>query len=204
MKWLLPLALLVAVGVAQPETVTVCYNYGCLNQAEVHYDESQMAVIRLLVDNAPSADDERQRLSLAIGWLLGWAGEQSPIAADRGGNYADQGVHGRMDCIDHAATTSQLLQMIEARGWLHHHRVLPPASRFRYLFAAHYAAQIEELAPVPGSPSHYVVDSWFRDNGQPAVINELSNWLAGMNDDENFRTVAVPAPNGVLQPKEMR
>ncbi|MBL8398157.1 MAG: hypothetical protein JNL84_08450 [Candidatus Accumulibacter sp.] len=200
MTWLLPLALLAAVGVTHAEVVAVCYNYGCLDQAEVHYDDSQMAAIRRLLEGTPSADDERWRLSLAIGRLLGWAGEQSPIAADRGGNYADQGVNGRMDCIDHATTTTRLLQMLEARGWLRHHRVLAPALRVRYLFATHFAAQIEELAPSPGSPGVFVVDSWFRDNGQPAVVNDLSSWLAGADDeDEDFRTVALPTTSGSRQ-----
>ena len=129
--------------------------------------------------SAQSAEDERERLAVAIGWLLGWAGRQTPIAADRGGNYADDGVRGRMDCIDHSTTTTRLLRLLEARGWLRFHRVLDPVLRVRFLFDAHYSAQIEELPEAAGDDAtaveaaRHVGDSWFRDNGQPAGVLPL-------------------------------
>lgn len=176
------------------ETVSVCFNYGCLSQAEVAFSEAQLLQVRALLAGARSAEEERQRVSPAIGWLLGWAGEQSPIGADRGGNVADQGVFGRMDCIDHSTTTTRLLRLLETRGWLRFHRVVEPALRIRYLFATHYSAQIEEIASPEaaqgGEPAFYVVDSWFRDNGQPAVVTDLQNWLDGAGDDEPVTTVA--------------
>ena len=194
------LLLLTLIAAAQADTVTICFNYGCQNQAQAEYDEGKMFAMRVLLGSAQDAGEERQRLALAVGWLLGWAGEQTPIAADRGGNYADQGVYGRMDCIDHATTTTQLLQMLEARGWLRFHRVLPPVGRLRYLFAAHYAAQIVEIAAPPGAPSIYVVDSWFRDNGQPAVVSELSAWQDGHDDEDDVRTVTtLPAGDRTFQ-----
>ncbi len=193
------LLLLALIASAQADTVTICFNYGCQNRAPVEYDEGKMFAMRVLLESAQNAAEERQRLSLSVGWLLGWAGELTPIAADRGGNYADQGVDGRMDCIDHATTTTLLLQMLEARGWLRFHRVLPPAERVRYLFAAHYAAQIVEIAAPPGAPNIYVVDSWFRDNGQPAVVRELSAWQDGHDDEDDVRTVTLPVGDRTFQ-----
>jgi hypothetical protein len=93
----------------------------------------------------PDAAEERERLSLAIGWLLGWAGEQTPISADRGGNFADDGVFGRMDCIDHSTTTTRLLRLLESHRLAAFHRVLEPVRAVLYLFEVHYSAQIEEL-----------------------------------------------------------
>lgn len=193
--------LLLAFAVAaQADTVTVCFNYGCQNQAQAEYDEGKMFAMRILLGSAQDAAEERQRLSLAIGWLLGWAGRQTPIAADRGGNYADDGVRGRMDCIDHSTTTTRLLRLLEARGWLRFHRVLDPVLRVRFLFDAHYSAQIEELPEVAGdeatadAAARHVVDSWFRDNGQPAVVLPLPRWLAGEGDvgGESTRVVSGP------------
>ena len=68
-------------------------------------------------------------LAVAIGELYGWAGEQSEIGNDRGGNYADGDAPGKMDCIDHSTTTTRLLRLLEARGWLRLHRVLEPEVR---------------------------------------------------------------------------
>ncbi|EXI89922.1 MAG: hypothetical protein AW11_01198 [Candidatus Accumulibacter regalis] len=204
MKWLLALALLAAAApLSAGEAISVCYNYGCLSQSDVHYADEQLAQIQALLGTAESAADERAKLSLAMGWLLGWAGQQTPIAADRGGNTADNGVYGRMDCIDHSTTGTRLLRLLEARGWLRFHRVLDPVWRVLYLFQVHHAAQIEEVAATVGSesgtnaaqaasagggggaaePARYVVDSWFRDNGQPALVIDLQSWLDGREEN---------------------
>ncbi len=208
---LLPLLLLLA-GLAAPgvqgvragEAVTVCYNYGCLSEDEVLYSEAQMLAVGDLLGDAQSAVHERALLGVAIGWMLGWAGRQTPIAADRGGNMADDGVYGRMDCIDHATTTTRLLRLLERRGALHFHRVLAPVRRARLLIFEHHAAQVAELPPAGGADgtngaegaegadggsasgaeeARYAVDSWFFDNGQPAVILPLDRWLAGDGPD---------------------
>ncbi len=163
------------------EQVSVCFNYGCAAQAEVVYSNRQLRKIGRVLRVADDAAEERDAIAVAIGHLLGWAGKQTPISADRGGNYVDDEVSGRMDCIDHSTTTTRLLQMMETRGLLRFHRVLEPVMRQRYLVLIHYSALIEEVLPANagGEPGRYVVDSWFVDNGQPAVVMPLASWLAG-------------------------
>lgn len=172
---------------AAVERVSVCFNYGCLSQADVAFSDSQLAEIQRMLSKAADAADEREALSVAVGRLLGWAGEQTPIAADRGGNFADEAVFGKMDCIDHSTTTTRLLQMLERKGWLRFHRVLEPAIRERFLLFAHYSALIEEnnFGPAAEHP-RFVVDSWFFDNGRAAAVMPLAQWQAGEspNDDE--------------------
>ncbi len=202
---------------AADETVTVCYNYGCAAQEPVIYSEVQLREIRALLREARDAAGEREKISLAIGRLLGWAGKQTPISADRGGNYSDHGVRGRMDCIDHSTTTTRLLKMLEARGMLRWHRVLPPYQRLRFVIFQHYSAVIEEIVPAvagntlaantanvanaaPGTRTdtggivaepvaaepgdrRFVVDSWYFDNGQPAAVFPLQEWLNGNEPD---------------------
>lgn len=215
MKWLVFFWAVGAVGSVAAETVNVCYNYGCVAEAQAFFDGEQMALVGAFLRGAQDAEDERGRLSLAIGWMLGWAGQQTPIAADRGGNYADDGALGRMDCIDHSTTTTRLLRLLEARGWLYFHRVLEPAQRVRYLVQMHYSAQIEERLDAfgegdrSGEPARFVVDSWFRDNGQPAVVLALPEWLdgGGGDEDDGQVAVAVGAPTSdapVQQEREWR
>ena len=194
MRWLACLLMAGAASTVSADTVRVCYNYGCLAEAEAHFEGVRMVQLAALLGAAQDAPDERERLSLAVGWMLGWAGEQTPIGADRGGNFADQAVFGRMDCIDHSTTTTRLLRLLEARGWLRFHRVAEPVQRVRYLVQVHFSAQIEEIPGAsevgagPSEPARHV-DSWFRDNGQPAVVMRLEDWLAG--DEDQLESVAI-------------
>ena len=155
------------------ETLSVCYNYGCLNQAEVTFSQLQIDEVQALLADALNAEHERHLLAVVIGKLLGWAGQQSPIQADRGGNFADDGVPGKMDCIDHATTTTRLLTMLAAHGFLRWHRVLEPVLRRRLVFE-HWSAQV---GVVDDEKARYAVDSWFHDNGQPAVVMPLDAWM---------------------------
>lgn len=184
MKWLavLLLACVASASASASEAVSVCYNYGCLSEDDVLYSGAQLSRVQRLLDDGRSAVHERALLGVAVGWMLGWAGRQTPISADRGGNYADDGVYGRMDCIDHATTTTRLLRLFERRGWLRFHRVVEPALRTNFLIFDHYSAQIEEVES-SDEAGRYVVDSWFFDNGQPAVVMPLQGWLAGEGPD---------------------
>ncbi|MBL8414107.1 MAG: hypothetical protein JNM42_06695 [Propionivibrio sp.] len=184
MRWLGGFLLLCALTAGAAERISVCFNYGCLTQTEVVFSDEQLRELGLLLGEAQDAAQERAAISVAVGRLLGWAGEQSPISADRGGNYADDAVYGRMDCIDHSTTTTRLLRMMESQGMLRYNRVLEPVLRHRLLIFDHFAALIEEseqAAPAAegAPPGRYVVDSWFFDNGQPAAVMPLANWQAG-------------------------
>jgi hypothetical protein len=105
-----------------------------------------------------------ERLAETLGSLYAWGGEQSDIHNDRGGNYADDHVSGKMDCIDHSTSTTRLLHLLVRRGYLRWHRVLEPQSRnFAGLVPVHWSAVIEETQE--DEPRRFVVDSWFVDNG---------------------------------------
>ena len=175
---------------AAAEQVSVCFNYGCLTQAEVLFDDGQLTELKKRLGRAQTPVEEREAIGEAVGRLLGWAGQQSSIAADRGGNFADDAVYGRMDCIDHATTTTRLLHLLERRGLLRYHRVLEPAMRARFLLFPHYSAQIGEAED--GSRegdekrtfARFVVDSWFFDNGHPAAVMPLDVWLTGESPND--------------------
>jgi hypothetical protein len=102
-----------------------------------------------------------------------------------------------MDCIDHATSTTRLLRLLEARGWLRFHRVLEPLRRTRFVVAQHFSAVVEELAAASPSQSEakavktgegqarerFVIDSWYYDNGKPAAVLPLQQWLDGADPD---------------------
>lgn len=164
------------------EIVPICYGYGCIAQASVQFSEERLRVINQQLAVAVDPDEERKMLAIAIGRMYGWAGEQTDIRNDRGGNYADGHVPGKMDCIDHSMSTTRLLRLLEARGSLRWHRVLDPDVRnWALIFPAHWSAVIAENSG--GEAQRFVVDSWFVDNGEPAVILPLDEWKKGAGPD---------------------
>lgn len=182
------LLMLAALPAAAAEPVRICYNYGCLSESTVTFSERQMGRVRAILSGARDAAAERAALSLAIGRLYAFAGEQTPIWRDRRGDYADDEIDGRMDCIDHAESTTALLRAIERRGWLRFHRVAEPSRRVRFVIFQHFSAVIEEKTPPaaagaapaePPAPSRWAVDSWFVDHGEPAIVLPLDEWLDG-------------------------
>ena len=167
--------LLLSSGVTPAQDVTVCYNYSCGQQASVKFDAADLVYIHSFFDDADNASAERASIRLAVGAMSQIAGTQTPIHNDKARNDNEEGVDGRMDCIDHSRTTTAYLHFIEARGWLQFHRVLEPVHRAPLLLNDHWSARIEETA----SGAQYAVDTWFLDNGAPASLFPLDEWLKG-------------------------
>lgn len=180
--WLLVFCSLLAAAAWADERVPICHGYGCLVQEQILYSDARLAEVGHLLNAAVNAAEERKSLAEVVGQLYAWGGEQSDIRNDRGGNYADAGIPGMMDCIDHSTSTTRLLAMLEGRGYLRWHRVLGPEPRyFAFVIANHYTAVIEEKTD--GEAARFAVDSWFVDNGQPAVILPLAEWKKGAGPD---------------------
>lgn len=173
------LGTLVAVVPVRADEVNICYNYGCYSKAQVAYSERQLDALHQLLAAAGDAAAERAAVSVAIGRMYRIAGEQTPIWRDKGGNYADGGVDGQMDCIDHSTDTDVFLRLLEAHGWLRFHEVLAPLRRTRFIIALHWAARIRER----GTQQAYAVDSWYFDNGHPAAVIAIEDWLDGKRPD---------------------
>lgn len=182
LRWGCLLLACLAGAASADESLHICHGYGCMYQVSVRYTEGQLGQIRRMMFVATDAATERGVLAVAIGRLYAWGGEQSEIHNDRGGNYADDDVSGKMDCIDHSTSTTRLLQLLARRGYLRWHRLLEPQSRdFAGVLPVHWSAVIEEKQD--GEPRRFAVDSWFVDNGQPAVILPLEDWKKGAGPD---------------------
>lgn len=169
------LLLLCCTSAAYGDELSICYNYGCASHGTVHLRDAQLARIRMLFTWVQNAAAERQAIAQAVGLFFTFAGQQTPVSHDRGGNAADDGVDGRMDCIDHAHNATLYLNVMEQHGWLRFHKVLDAVKRAPLLFNDHWAAHIVERE----SGQEFVVDSWFFDPGHPAAIFTLDEWKSG-------------------------
>ena len=175
MRFIALFILLCSSATAPAQEIDVCYNYDCFAQARVKFNRNDMVYINSFFDAADDPAAERFSIRLAVGAMSQIAGRQTPIRNDKGGNDQEDDVDGRMDCIDHSRTTTEYLKFLAARGWLQFHRVLSPVHRAPLLLNDHWSARIEEI----DSGAQYAVDTWFLDNGEPAIIFTLDDWLKG-------------------------
>ena len=186
MRLLAFLLMFSAAAAKADEAVSICFNYGCAAEETAVFSEIRLTWAEEMLAVADTAENERRLLSLVIGRLYAWAGQQTPVSADRAGNFNDEGVRGAMDCIDHSTTTTRFLRLLETRGALRFHRVLEPAKRG--LLIQHFSAQIEEIGPrlMHAETEHihrFAVDSWYVDNGRPAPVIPIEFWRKGKNPD---------------------
>jgi len=181
MRWLPLVLLFIAAAARANEPVAVCFNYGCAAEETVVFSKPRLAWVREMLRAANSSERERALLALIVGQLYGWAAEQTPVGNDKAGNYADGGMPGQMDCIDHSTTTTRLLRMMEKYGWLRFHRVIEPVRR-SLVVTQHFSAALEDLGDgisvirTDDEKRTWAVDSWYADNGKPPWIAPLDKW----------------------------
>ena len=157
---------------------TVCHGYNCRYKTRITFSDGDIDTLRAaFAANGATAAAEREEMSQAVAFLETITGAVIGTADDPGAVLENEhiGDPTRQDCVDEAATTTGYLVLLANNGMLRHHTVSEPAQRGWLIDGRwqHYTAVVEESA----TGERYVVDSWFRDNGQPAVVMSLSDWL---------------------------
>jgi len=179
-------------------TLTVCHGTGCAQRTEVRLDETDWSKVdALFLSPAAGAADERSRIGLAIGVMEVLVGPQSGTRTDTGRNQHSGNQPDQLDCVDEAVNSTTYLQLIAERGLLRFHDVATPANRIIEVFNAHNTAVVVDRA----TGISYAVDSWFYDNGSPAVVLPLTVWRAGWDPlngdivpaDPDAATAVTPA-----------
>lgn len=174
-------------GVSPPklDRVYICHGYMCRIVTPVTLSLAQLNTIsEPLQAELADAAAERQAISDAVQRFETIVGQRVGTHADRpgmefGGNKPDQ-----MDCIDEATNTTSLLMLLASHGHLRHHRVLQPSGRGFFLDGRypHATAVVAESA----GGTKWAIDSWPRANGQPPLVQLLSQW-------RRSRTGALPS-----------
>ena len=161
--------------------IQICYHYGCKKTAVIQVAPLLQQQLADLFRPVVNAAGERQAMAVAVQRLYQTAGQQSPIFADKGGNFADGSADGRMDCVDHSSNSTAFLQYLAQQGWLKFHRVTQPVYRAPRFFDLHYAARVETL----DAAQSWVVDSWFHDFGSAPEVVEQAVWQQGWVPPQN-------------------
>ncbi|TCP08489.1 hypothetical protein EV683_13210 [Crenobacter luteus] len=172
-RWL-GLLLLVAAP-AFSATLTVCYHYGCARQATLTLDATELARLGQRFAHVDSPASERAAIADTVSALYRLAARISPIASDKGRNPPDDDSEGKMDCVDHSRNVSGFLALMDAEGWLRHHRAAGVVHRAPWFVDGHFAARLDAR---DGGQS-WVVDTWFADFGAPPAVVPLAIWMRG-------------------------
>jgi hypothetical protein len=154
-----------------------CTDYHCDIIVPVVLDIRETAQIEQLFKNIETPSEERERIALAIGLFESLVGPKNGTSDDLGKNPFDAPHRprgGQLDCISESTNSTTYLKQLEKSGLLSWHSVEERAVRHRWLFAIHWTAVISDRNGV-----HYAVDSWYGNNGEPAIVLPLEDWYKG-------------------------
>ena len=168
---LLCLALLAARPAAADYRFDTCTDYHCDRVVPVALSTDEWSGVEVLFAEVRSPAEERSRIAEAIGVLERLVGPKNGTGVDRGGNPHDVSPPGQLDCIAESMNSTAYLRRLEEEGLLRWHRVEARAVRQRWIFAIHWTAVVSDRDGVD-----YAVDSWYGDNGEPAVVLPLEAW----------------------------
>ena len=159
--------------------VPVCFHHGCESVERVSLtDEHWSRLVRHFTPAAQSAADEREQIRQAIAEMEQITGELAGTSGDIAGDLASFGtLEPQMDCIDESSNTTTYLTLFEQAQLLRWHTVEPRATR-GYLFVGgwpHYTALVRDRH----TGDQWVIDSWFRDNGELPDVVSLDIWKDG-------------------------
>ncbi len=174
----LPLLLAIALpgwSEASPAPFTVCIDYHCDLTRRVWLDDGKWERVRQLFLPPSNPAQERRAIADAIGLLERLVGPLVGTDRDQAENQGPGDVVGQLDCIAESRNSKQYLELLFEAGLLRWHVPQPRVVRNPLFFNVHWTAVIRERE----SGRDYAVDSWFRPNGEKAVIQPLPQWLAG-------------------------
>jgi hypothetical protein len=157
------------------DSLPICYQYGCKIEKNIEIPRAVLTQLEGYFVAVQNPEQERHAVALAVQALSLFAANLTPIGADKGGNFHDGTAIGRMDCIDHSTNATTFLTYLAQYHVLRFHQVGKKVFRAPWILNSHYAAQLVEI----DSGAAWVVDTWFKDFGELAVIVPYELWRSG-------------------------
>lgn len=168
----------------------VCQNGGCAKLSSLNLNSTDWQPIEALFSQPlQNAQQERDKLAKAIGMLEEIVGQRTGTSEDRAGTFDNSAYTGQQDCNDEAINTTTYMRLLQQAGHLVLHTIEDMRTR-NFFFSGwpHTTAVIREIK----TGERFAVDSWFYDNGHPAVIVPFKVWKA------NYQ----PADSPIGKPKK--
>lgn len=171
------------------DSFDICFRGGCAELAHVALSEDEwLSVVNVF--NVTNAEDthaennalltepelERKKISKAIAVFEEIVGAKTGTSEDRAGTFKNSQFTGQLDCNDEAINTTTYVRLMVQNGLIRFHAIEDIRTR-KFFFTGwpHTTAVINEIA----TGERYAVDSWFYDNGAPAIIVPFAIWKSG-------------------------
>ncbi len=161
----------------------VCSGYGCKNYQQTGLTDEEWGNVRnIFLPKAKTAAEERIMIAKAIAMIEQYIGPKTGTDKDKARavvlNFSPKG---QMDCIDEAFNSTSYLYLMRQDGLIRFHTLGAHLRRnFSDLSYPHSTATIHEIGveQVIEGEGHYVVDSWFHENGALAETIPAREWKA--------------------------
>lgn len=163
---------------ATREQFRLCHGQGCTERTAAGFTNSEWKKISAIFKPSPkSSKVERERIAKAIAMMEQISGKKTGTAADKGEAKAPKSDTYQMDCIDETVNTNLYLNFLSRAGLLKYHTPARHIHRGYFVDGTwpHNTATIKEIK----SGTVYVVDAFYRDNGQVPYILPAHEWLKG-------------------------
>ncbi len=171
---------------ATPQAFDLCHGYSCTYKTPTGFTDAEWADIRsVFTRNAAANDeDERAKIAKAIALMESYSGAKTGTDEDAGEAVSLKTSTLQMDCIDETVNTTQYLTFIQNAGLLKYHEVAEPTHRGYFIDGRwpHNSAVIRNL----NSKSLYVVDAFYRKNGEEPYIVPRDLWLGGWSPNKSL------------------
>ena len=187
-----------------PAEFHYCHSHNCKDRSRLSLSEDQWRdAIWRLVPMPVSAAEERERLALAAADFERVVARETGTVSDVGGSFAGFGKSGQLDCIDESLNMTMFLRLVDGQGLLRYHAPSSPITKGNMFDEwPHYSATMLEIA----TGQRYTLDSWYFDNGEPALVLRNETWQGSLKDliacmrdgGENAHALKTPAECGYI------
>ena len=158
---------------------SVCSQYGCNKITNLTIAKAAWKNIISLFEVASlSSRHERALLAEYIARMEQYVGRETHTQFDHAGTFpvfinVKKHKSDQMDCIDESINTLSYLKILDSEGLINYHNISGLVTRGGISAGyPHTAVLLEDKL----SSKKYVIDSWFFDNGRPAVVVPYELW----------------------------
>ena len=157
---------------------TICHGYSCTHKSGTGFSAKEWkSITAILKSKSKNAAAERSKIARAVAKMEQYTGARTNTAQDlpMAGAFKESGY--QLDCIDETVNTTQYLTMLQDAGLLKFHELAEPTHR-GYLIDGRWPHNTAVIREKEGNLL-WVVDSFYRANGQEPYIVPRKDWLAG-------------------------